>query len=169
MHKSFLFKTITILFLISKIFFLSSCSNEPKPESFGWYAITKSNEFIKLQPQKSETDGWIPTWYIGIPRLSKIVIPDTSIYFIIYDNDVSNLSQGLKLSSLKYRTHTERKNLFVPEESISIEIVPIKNESSMYKIIPTEQLSNGSYALYISNNEQFVRGSLVFDFTITTN
>ncbi|MBV6421625.1 MAG: hypothetical protein DAHOPDDO_02906 [Ignavibacteriaceae bacterium] len=168
-------KKILFYFLaLITLFFLIRCDNEPKPEVFGWYVVLNNKELIKLQQQQDvknirATGGD----YVGFSTLSKIIVPDTTIHFIIFDNGLSSLTQNLKLCSIKFVDGGIRNNywvdvkLFTVGQNIPIEITPINDESQMYKIVPKLKLINGNYALYLSDAKKFNKNSMIFDFKIS--
>lgn len=176
MIKSFLMKSLSILFLIALAFFSFRCSDEPKPVSFGWYIVNSDNELIKLQSQQNlksvSTRREIIT---GFSSLSQTKVTDTLIHFIIYDNEVSSLSQQLKLAKLEFENSTVSGmrlmdvKLFIPKKLIPIDIVPIKDETNMYKVVPEANLQNGNYVLFLSNTNKFDKNSTVYDFKLASN
>ena len=167
-------KKIILFFaaLITLLFF-NSCDNEPKPESFGWYVVLNNNELLRLQQQQNlKSIRATGSDYVGFSTLSGIIIPDTAIHFIVFDNELSSLHQKLKLCTIKFVDGGIRNNywidvkLFTAGQNIPIEILPIKDELHMYKIVPKLKLNNDNYALYLSDTKKFSQNSMVCDFKI---
>lgn len=156
------------------LLFLNSCDTEPRPESFGWYAVLNNNELIRLQQQQDlKSIRATRSDYVGFSTLSGTIIPDTAIHFIVFDNELVGLHQKLKLCTIKFVDGGLRNNywidvkLFTAGQNIPIEILPIKDEVDMYKIVPKSKLINDNYALYLSDTKKFSQNSIVYDFKIS--
>lgn len=162
------------IFVSIFITFVYSCSliyKTPKPEHFGIYLVN-NNKLIELNGQVVNYSGNLINSIAGIKARTDNCLSNSDAYIIHYSKDISYKS--IILTKLKYQTfgvvdNILRKqmvdvNMWVQDRNIELKVAPIEGENNMYKLIPTEALETGYYAINYGNlDNQSVTN--IFDIT----
>ena len=143
-------KKATLLLLLSIL--LLCCNKHPK--EFGAYISSKS-KLTKLSEQQVNFSGNLINSKAGFTNLSNIIVNDVD-FFYIYLPDIQ--INNIKLSQLTYLKKIGVRNFTSIDEmdfnkwyafkDIDVNIEPIKNTTSLYKLIPDNKLSFGTFCLH---------------------
>jgi hypothetical protein len=168
-----LFSAFTFLLII-----LSSCG-VPVPTNYGIYLLT-DQKFQNLNPQNTNIRGNLLESISGLKGSSGIFLKNFE-YIIVFEKDIN--PKQIVLSKLQFQEGTVLHNFFgdsyadvnlwTSKAEIGINISPIEGKKDMYKVIPSQPLDSGFYAIHfgsLSNKEALdAFGKVAYDFVIGTS
>jgi hypothetical protein len=149
----------------------------PIPEFYGVYFVSKG-KLIQARDAVEENrvklsnvdrrDARSPTLWMGVEELSGISLSPRD-YFLLYQK-LENNGMPLKLYNLKFIRQLSPEitgslkwheaNMWMLGKEIPLNVGPVKEESDLYRLVPTSQLEDGVYALITYTMEVVYSGGL---------
>lgn len=161
---------------------LCGCTSNPIPEELGWYAVD-DGALVRLEPSEHvKRGGTLMHAVYGLGQLSSCSIRDPQASFIIYATDATNVVERIGLSKLQFedarlihvaglppafqQKHATALNLFSATNPVPIGVVPLAENSRMFRLVPREPLELGPYALHVGPMEGQDRPGAIYDFLV---
>lgn len=145
--------------LIPLGFVMHGCGKEPRPESLGWYAVSRG-ELVSLAKSSNVGSARVGRDKLfGLSVRPEVPFDDLQLYFIVFDVDAPGFITDVQLSRLGFVGNTgiiqedAEINLWRPLHQVQLEVVPSQGESRMFILRPTGVLTPGPYTLHIGNFE----------------